>query len=296
MSPRLGPVLLETVAENASSSSTFDAQMTKGPPGRRLTSCYRPGINWTSAHLLWDDSRPLPNVPPVRYSIYPMSEPERIDAGVYEVYEHRGWTVQRSDQPGYGDRWFVFEDPAPFRRWIRRDDGSLHTFSSVADAAAWLDEYLANVSEPGRCNKIGHIVTPDAMTPTVVSTRHARRVHPKRGGLQHSPRAEGTNLPEYLEQRQFAAVIAATPNPVTKLLMLDQRRASLRVSEALALEKRNLFLDSDRTPPRERRGKENKERVAPLHAELQNALTAGTKDGAMQQERLIDVSRTISWR
>ena len=76
-----------------------------------------------------------------------MSKPERIDGGVYEIYRYLGYTIQRSDQPGYTDRWFVFEDLPPFRRWVRRPDGSLRTFGSVADAAAWLDENLADAPD-----------------------------------------------------------------------------------------------------------------------------------------------------
>ncbi len=40
------------------------------------------------------------------------------------------------------------------------------------------------------------------------------------------------------------AVIRAAPNPKTKLLMLEQWRAGLRVSEALNLEVRDLSLDT----------------------------------------------------
>ena len=76
-----------------------------------------------------------------------MSKPERIDGGVYEIYRYLGYTIQRSDQPGYTDRWFVFEDLRPFRRWVRRPDGSLRTFGSVPGAAAWLDENLADAPD-----------------------------------------------------------------------------------------------------------------------------------------------------
>ena len=134
------------------------------------------------------------------------------------------------------------------------------------------------------------------MTTTVVSTRRARGIHPKRAGLQQSPRAKGSNLPEYLERAEIEAVISAAPNPIAKLLMLEQWRAGLRVSEALALEKRDLFLDSDRPTLRVGRGKGNKARVVPLHPELQTALIAATSYGAVGQGRLIDVSRTTAWR
>ena len=134
------------------------------------------------------------------------------------------------------------------------------------------------------------------MTSTTVSTRRTRGIYSKRVGLQQSLREKGSNLPEYLERAEIEAVIAAAPNPLAKLLMLEQWRAGLRVSEALALEKRDLFLDSDRPTLRVRRGKGNKTRVVPLHPELQTALIAATSYGAVGQGRLIAVSRTTAWR
>ena len=134
------------------------------------------------------------------------------------------------------------------------------------------------------------------MTTTALSTRRVRGIHPKGGKTQQLLREKGSNLPEYLERPEVEAVIAAAPNPIAKLLMLEQWRAGLRVSEALALEKRDLFLDSDRPTVRVRRGKGNKTRVVPMHPELQIALIAATSYGAIGQGRLVDVSRTTAWR
>ena len=134
------------------------------------------------------------------------------------------------------------------------------------------------------------------MTTTAISMRRARGIHPKGVKTQQSPREKGSKLPEYLERAEIQAVIAAAPNPLAKLLMLEQWRAGLRVSEALALEKRDLFLDSDRPTLRIRRGKGNRARVVPMHPELQSALIAATSYGAIGQGRLIDVSRTTAWR
>ena len=134
------------------------------------------------------------------------------------------------------------------------------------------------------------------MTTTALRTRPARGIHPKRLGLQQSPRGKSSNLPEYLEKREIDAMIAAAPNPMARLLMLEQWRAGLRVSEALALEKRDLYLDGDRPSLRVRRGKGNKARVVPLHPELQTALIAATSYGSVGQGRLIEVSRTTAWR
>ena len=134
------------------------------------------------------------------------------------------------------------------------------------------------------------------MTTSAVSLRRARGIHPKRAGLQQSPRDKGYNLPEYLERAEIEAVIAAAPNTMAKLLMLEQWRADLRESEALALENRDLFLDSDRPTLRVRRCKGNKARVVPLHPEVRTALVAVTSYGAVGQGRLIDVFRTTAWR
>ena len=73
-------------------------------------------------------------------TLTPMDEPERIDAGGYEVYRHLGYTIQRSDQPGYTDRWFVYRERRPFRALLRGVDQQLVTFGSLAEAVAWLTE------------------------------------------------------------------------------------------------------------------------------------------------------------
>ena len=52
-------------------------------------------------------------------------------------------------------------------------------------------------------------------------------------------------IPEYLEADEVNAIIRAAPSPKAKLLMLEQWRAGLRVSEALDLEVRDLSLDTD---------------------------------------------------
>ena len=49
--------------------------------------------------------------------------------------------------------------------------------------------------------------------------------------------------------------------------MLEQRRAGLRVSEALALETRDLHLDTDRPTLRVHQGKGRRSRAVPVHPE-----------------------------
>ena len=58
--------------------------------------------------------------------------------------------------------------------------------------------------------------------------------------MQQIHRDNGYKLPEYLEMAEVNALIAAAPNPKARLIMLEQWRAGLRVSEALALEARDL--------------------------------------------------------
>ena len=77
------------------------------------------------------------------------------------------------------------------------------------------------------------------MTTTALSTRRVRGIHAKGGNTQQLLRGKGSNLPEYLERTEVETVIAAVPNPMAKLLMLEQWRDGLRVSEALALVKRD---------------------------------------------------------
>ena len=73
-----------------------------------------------------------------------MEQLERIADG---IYLHARCTIQRSDQPGYEDRWFMFEDVPPGRRWVKHANGSLITFGSVEDAAAWLDANLSDATD-----------------------------------------------------------------------------------------------------------------------------------------------------
>ena len=134
------------------------------------------------------------------------------------------------------------------------------------------------------------------MSTTALSTRHPRGINPKGRNLQQSPRKYCFKLPEYLERDEVNALIAAAPNPKARLIMLEQWRAGLRVSEALALEARDLHLDSDRRTLVVRQGKGRKDRVVPVLSELQTALTVATSFGTVGQGRLIEVSRVTVWR
>ena len=83
-------------------------------------------------------------------------------------------------------------------------------------------------------------------------------------------------LPEYLEAHEVEAIIRATDNPRAKLLMLEQWRAGLRITEALALEVADLSLDAEPPTLRVRAGKDNRSRIVPMHRELHDCVEIGT--------------------
>ena len=99
--------------------------------------------------------------------------------------------------------------------------------------------------------------------------------------MQQLPREKGYSLPEYLEASEVNALISAAPNPQTRLVMLEQWWAGLRIPGAFALEIRDLHLDTDRPTLRVRQGKGRKARVVPVHPELQTAFIAAISFGAV---------------
>ena len=94
--------------------------------------------------------------------------------------------------------------------------------------------------------------------------RRPRGQYPKRRDSEHSPKP----LPEYLEACEVDALIRAVPNSRAVLLFMIQWRAGLKVWEALALEVRDLSLDSGLPTIHVRRGKGAKLRIVPVHPEL----------------------------
>ena len=72
--------------------------------------------------------------------------------------------------------------------------------------------------------------------------RRPRGRYPKR--VDVDPQKKARPIPEYLEAGEVNAIIRAAPYPKAKLLMMEQWRAGLRVSEALDLEVRDLSLGS----------------------------------------------------
>ena len=103
-------------------------------------------------------------------------------------------------------------------------------------------------------------------------------------------------IPEYLEPDEVNAIIKAAPNPKAKLMMLEQWRAGLRVSEALDLEVRDLSLDTATPTLRVRSGKGGKTRLVPVHPELHGALGSALAYGDISQGRIVEAHPATGWR
>ena len=132
------------------------------------------------------------------------------------------------------------------------------------------------------------------MTTAVSRRRRPRGVNTKGALLQQTPGAKGFTLPEYLEKPEVGALLTAAPNPQSRLLVLVQWRAGLRISETLALETRDLRLDTDQPTLSVRKGKGSRPRIVPVHGELQTALIAATTYGKVESGPLIAVCRTTA--
>ena len=78
--------------------------------------------------------------------------------------------------------------------------------------------------------------------------------------------------------------------------MLEQWRAGLRITEALALEVADLSLDAEPPTLSVRAGKGNRSRIVPMHRELQAALRSALSYGSIGQGRRVDVHPSTAWR
>ena len=132
------------------------------------------------------------------------------------------------------------------------------------------------------------------MTTEIVRRRRPRGRYPKTQDGATPKRIK--KLPEYLEAEEVNAIIRLAPNPKAKLLMLEQWRAGLRVSEALDLEVRDLSLESAHPTLRVRSGKGGKSRLVPVHPELHSALTSALSYGSVRQGRIVEAHPATAWR
>ena len=130
----------------------------------------------------------------------------------------------------------------------------------------------------------------------VPRNRRPRGQHPRTRDPDGRKRLS-KKLPEYLEAHQVGALIRAAPNPRARLLFLIEWRAGLRISEALALEVRDLSLESELPSIRVREGKGSKPRIVPVHPELRAALTSALEFGDVgREDKLIRASRATADR
>ena len=123
-------------------------------------------------------------------------------------------------------------------------------------------------------------------TQAISRRRRARGRYPKTQEGATPKRQK--RIPEYLEPDEVNAIIRAAPNPKAKLLMLEQWRAGLRVSEALDLEVRDLSIDTAAPTLRVRSGKGGKTRLVPVHPELHGALSNALAYGDISQGKIVE--------
>lgn len=101
---------------------------------------------------------------------------------------------------------------------------------------------------------------------------------------------------EYLLKDEVDALLRHAPHARARLLFLLQWRAGLRVSEALAIEVRDLDFDKEAPTLLVRSGKFGKSRRVPMHAELVTALRTAIDYADLRDGALLDVSRVSAWR
>lgn len=117
--------------------------------------------------------------------------------------------------------------------------------------------------------------------------RRPRGQHPR----PRDPKGRRTpskKLLEYQEACQVEVLIRAVPNPWARLLFLIEWRAGLRISEALALEARDLSLEINLLSIRVREGKGGKSGIVPVRPELPTVLTSALEFGdVVREDRLV---------
>ena len=128
------------------------------------------------------------------------------------------------------------------------------------------------------------------------SGRQPTRKQRVRQSLASGNVARRSTLPEYLEPPEIHALMHAAPHGQARLVMLEQWRAGLRVSEAVALEVADLQIDGDSPTLRVRQGKGSKDRLVPLHSELAAAFRQVIDFGNIRRGPLVNTTRSTAWR
>lgn len=118
-------------------------------------------------------------------------------------------------------------------------------------------------------------------------------------GEKSITRRRGAKLPDYLDQAEVNALIAAAGGQnaaQARLLMMMQWRAGLRVSEALALRAADISsLDDPKPTLHVHYGKGGKDRIVPVHPELAAALRV-VMQFAPTPGPLVKATRGTAWR
>jgi len=134
---------------------------------------------------------------------------------------------------------------------------------------------------------------------TALATRSAGKPVKKNRHLrQKTGGTVASQLPEYLLPAQVEALMKQAKNAQAEVLMLTQWRAGLRISEALVLEVGDLDFADDgaNATLRVRRGKGNKPRFVPLHAELAAVLRTYIRMGNIRRGKVFSTTRSTAWR
>ncbi len=108
--------------------------------------------------------------------------------------------------------------------------------------------------------------------------------------------ARRQSLPDYLTQPEAEALIQAAPDGISRLIMLLEWRAGLRISEALAVQGRDIILDPDNPVIVVQQGKGSKSRAVPLHPELAAAFRMFFSFTAVTTGQLFGISRSTAHR
>ena len=111
-------------------------------------------------------------------------------------------------------------------------------------------------------------------SPAALRRRGGKGLHKKTANSLHNPGTKGKakKLREYLEPAEVDALIEAASNPTARLCMMLQWRAGLRVSEAINLTGTDVHLKAKPPELKVRQGKGRKDRIVPLHPDLEGKL------------------------
>lgn len=121
---------------------------------------------------------------------------------------------------------------------------------------------------------------------------------PDAKGLQNpGSKRKPKKIPEYLEPDEIGSLLEFAPNQNARLCMMLQWRAGLRVSEAIKITPADVSLKSATPELKVRQGKGKKDRLVPIHPELNGALATVIGFRKIKVgDSLVPVTRQIVWK